>query len=120
MRSRSPLWDYQEMRLLPERNSQLRRPLIMTDAINALVHTLIPTREAQACSQQPMPDLYRTFDAGKGWQKLPYNAAFDPRTTCISTSLKTPLIIWAGTAASGVLVTRDGGKTWSQGRGHSN
>ncbi|MGI9165646.1 MAG: YCF48-related protein [Pyrinomonadaceae bacterium] len=89
-------------------------PLILTDAINALVHTIDPDSGIPGMLVATNAGLYRTFDAAKGWQKLPYNGAFDPRTTCISTSLQTPLVIWAGTAASGVLVTRDGGKNWSK------
>lgn len=88
--------------------------LILTDAINDLVHTIDPDSGIPGMLAATNAGLYRTFDAGKGWQKLPYNGAFDPRTTCISTNLKTPLVIWAGTAASGVLVTRDGGRNWSQ------
>ena len=88
--------------------------LILTDSINALVHTIDPESGTPGMLAATNGGLYRTFDAGKGWQKLAYNGSFDPRTTCISTSLKNPLIIWVGTAASGALVTRDGGRSWSQ------
>jgi len=54
------------------------------------------------------------MDPTKGWQKLSFGSVLDPRTTCISTSLKHPETIWVGTAASGVLVTRDGGASWRQ------
>ena len=58
--------------------------------------------------------LYRTLDPLKGWQRLPYGSSFDPRTTCIATIPQHPEQIWAGTAASGVLVSRDGGQSWRQ------
>jgi photosystem II stability/assembly factor-like uncharacterized protein len=61
--------------------------------------------------------LYRTSDPLKGWQRLPYSDGFDPRSTCIATNPQHPEVIWVGTAASGVLVSRDGGQTWKQSAG---
>jgi photosystem II stability/assembly factor-like uncharacterized protein len=58
--------------------------------------------------------LYRSFDATRGWQRLPYGPGLDPRTTCISTNSQQPQTIWVGTAGSGVLVSRDSGKSWEQ------
>jgi photosystem II stability/assembly factor-like uncharacterized protein len=69
-------------------------------------------------SQQPLflaatnLGLFRSLDPTQGWQKLSYGSGFDARTTCISTDAQNPQTIWVGTAASGVLVSRDGGKTW--------
>ncbi len=88
--------------------------LILTDAINGLVHTTDPETMRPGILAATNAGLYRSFDPTKGWQKLPYNGALDPRTTCVSTNLRFPEVIWAGTAASGVLVTRDGGNTWRQ------
>jgi photosystem II stability/assembly factor-like uncharacterized protein len=93
---------------------QAAASLIITDAINALVHTIDASSGKPSFLAATNVGLYRTQDPTKGWQKLPYNSSVDPRTTSISTSLKRPEVIWAGTAASGVIVSRDGGRTWRQ------
>jgi photosystem II stability/assembly factor-like uncharacterized protein len=88
--------------------------LILTDAINALVHTIDGDSGKPSFLAATNAGLYRSLDPTKGWQKLPYNGGLDPRTTCISTSTGQPDVIWAGTAAAGVLVSRDAGSTWRQ------
>lgn len=88
--------------------------LILTDAINALVHTVDATSGRPAMLAATNAGLYRTLDPLKGWERLPYTSSFDPRTTCIATSPQHPEVIWVGTAASGVLVSRDGGQSWRQ------
>jgi photosystem II stability/assembly factor-like uncharacterized protein len=86
--------------------------IVLSDAVNALAQTVDPV------SQQPLflaatnLGLFRSLDPTQGWQKLSYGSGFDARTTCISTDAQNPETIWVGTAASGVLVSRDGGKTW--------
>ncbi|MCM3873297.1 MAG: YCF48-related protein [Pyrinomonadaceae bacterium] len=93
---------------------QAAASLIITDSINALVHTIDPASGKPGFLAATNVGLYRSQDPTKGWQKLPYGPSIDPRTTSISTSLKQPEVIWAGTAASGVIVSRDGGQTWKQ------
>ena len=93
---------------------QAAASLIITDAINALVHTIDVSSGKPSFLAATNVGLYRSQDPTKGWQKLPYGSSIDPRTTSISTSLKQPEVIWAGTAASGVIVSRDGGQTWRQ------
>lgn len=88
--------------------------VIITDGINALVHTVDSTTGQPAMLAATNAGLYRTTDPLKGWQRLPFNASFDPRSTCIATSPQHPEVIWVGTAASGVVVSRDGGETWQQ------
>ncbi|HET6891377.1 MAG TPA: peptidoglycan-binding protein [Pyrinomonadaceae bacterium] len=88
--------------------------LIITDAINALIHTVDEESGKPGFLAATNAGLYRSLDPTKGWQKLPYNGEFDARTTCISNSEDDPKVIWVGTAASGVLVSRDGGQTWRQ------
>ncbi len=88
--------------------------LILTDAVNALMHITDSETNRPGILAATNTGLYRSFDPTKGWHKLPYNGSFDPRTTCISTNLRSPEVIWAGTAASGVLVSRDGGTSWRQ------
>lgn len=58
--------------------------------------------------------LYRSYDVAKGWEKVPFGSAFDPSVFAIHSSPNQPGTIWVGTEKSGVLVTRDGGKTWEQ------
>jgi len=90
-----------------------RSDLILADAVNALVHTVDPETQQPAILAATNAGLYRTVDPTKGWQKLSYGS-FDPRTTCISTSERQPETIWVGTPSSGVLISRDSGKTWRQ------
>jgi photosystem II stability/assembly factor-like uncharacterized protein len=58
--------------------------------------------------------LYRTYDIEKGWEKLPYPTDIAPNTMYATTSLQTPTTIWAGTATSGLIVSRDAGATWQR------
>jgi photosystem II stability/assembly factor-like uncharacterized protein len=88
-----------------------RSNLILADAVNALVHTIDVETQQPGYLAATSTGLYRSLDPNKGWQKLSYGD-FDPRTTCISTNLKTPETIFVGTPNSGVLVSRDSGKTW--------
>jgi photosystem II stability/assembly factor-like uncharacterized protein len=97
-----------------EAEEQAAASLIITDSINALTHTIDASSGKPGFLAATNAGMYRSFDPSKGWQKLPYGSAIDPRTTSISTSLKRPEVIWAGTAAEGVIVTRDGGETWNQ------
>jgi photosystem II stability/assembly factor-like uncharacterized protein len=87
--------------------------LILPDAVYALVHTVDPDTQEPAILAATNTGLYRSVDPSKGWLKLAYGN-FDPRTTCISTVAKQPEIIWVGTPNTGVLVSRDSGKTWRQ------
>lgn len=91
--------------------------IIITDAINALVHTVDAETGRPAMLAATNVGLYRTLDPLQGWQRLPYDSAIDPRSTCIATSPQHPELIWVGTAASGVIVSRDGGQTWQQVKG---
>src|SRR5690349_10471973 len=87
--------------------------LILPDAVYALVHTVDPNTQEPAILAATNTGLYRSVDPTKGWLKLSYGS-FDPRTTCVSTVAKQPETIWVGTPNSGVLVSRDSGKTWRQ------
>jgi photosystem II stability/assembly factor-like uncharacterized protein len=90
-----------------------RSNLILADAVNALVHTYDVETQQPGYLAATNTGLYRSLDPNKGWQRLSYGD-FDPRTTCISTNLKEPETIWVGTPSSGILVSRDSGKTWRQ------
>jgi photosystem II stability/assembly factor-like uncharacterized protein len=56
--------------------------------------------------------LYRTYDIDKGWEKLPFGQGLNENIFAIHVAAERPDTIWAGTATSGVVVSRDGGKTW--------
>ena len=88
--------------------------VILADAVNALAHTVDSETGKPGYLAATNTGLYRSFDPAKGWQKLPFGAGLDPRASCISTNLEEPETIWVGTPGSGVLVTKDGGKTWRQ------
>jgi photosystem II stability/assembly factor-like uncharacterized protein len=58
--------------------------------------------------------LYRTYDISKGWDKLPLGDGINENIFVLSTDPKQPGTIWAGTATSGVIVSRDNGATWTK------
>lgn len=61
--------------------------------------------------------LYRSYDLTKGWEKLPLGAGINENVFAVHVSPQRPQTIWVGTATSGVLVSRDGGKTWAKAGG---
>src|SRR6185436_17344400 len=71
--------------------------LILADAVNALVHTVDSETQKPGFLAATNTGLFRSFDVGKGWQRLSYGPNQDPRTTCLSTNLREPNTIWAGT-----------------------
>ncbi len=92
-------------------------PVFLTDTINALAYDYNEQEEKVGILAATNAGLFRTDDLTKGWERVPYGTGFDFRTLCISTSIEKPSTIFVGTATSGVLVTRDGGQTWTQVRG---
>lgn len=93
-------------------DSAERSDLILADAVGALVHTVDSDTQRPGFLAGTSSGLYRSFDPSKGWQKLSFGPGTDPRTVCISTNLRQPDTIWVGTPSSGVLVSKDAGKTW--------
>jgi photosystem II stability/assembly factor-like uncharacterized protein len=64
--------------------------------------------------------LYRTYDLEKGWEKLPFGDGISENVFVIYVSPLMPGVIWVGTDRSGVLVSRDDGKTWKKVEGVPN
>ncbi len=91
--------------------------VVLADTVNVLAQTIDIETRRPVFLAATNSGLFRSFDPTIGWQKFSYGAGIDPRTTCISADEMTPETIWAGTAASGLLVTRDGGKTWQRSSG---
>ncbi len=95
-------------------STKLPSPAIfLTDIVNALA----PTWDEQGkpgIMAATNAGLYRTFDPSQGWEKLNYGGSLDQRTTTVSTTLQNQSTIYVGTATSGVLVSRDAGRTWRQ------
>jgi photosystem II stability/assembly factor-like uncharacterized protein len=58
--------------------------------------------------------IYRTYDLAKGWEKISFGAGINESVFAITISDKQPETIWVGTALSGVIVSRDNGKTWQK------
>lgn len=58
--------------------------------------------------------IYRSTDLARGWEKLPIPAGLNTNIFAIHVSAARPDTIFAGTATSGVLVSRDNGKTWAK------
>ncbi len=87
---------------------------VLTSAVNALAGFVEPEGRRSGILAATNAGLYRTFDVEQGWDRLFYGPNLDYRTTFVSTSAQNPKTIWAGTATSGLLVSRDGGQTWTQ------
>ena len=58
--------------------------------------------------------LYRSLDLTKGWEKLSFAPGMDENVFAIHFTSIRPDTIWVGTARSGVIASRDGGKTWER------
>jgi photosystem II stability/assembly factor-like uncharacterized protein len=86
--------------------------VVLSDAVNALAQTVDVDSQRPLLLAATNLGLYRSFDPTKGWQKLPYGSNFDPRTSCIAADAQHPETIFVGTAASGLLVSHDAGKSW--------
>ena len=86
----------------------------ISDAVNALVQTIDVETQSPVLLAATNVGLYRSLDPVLGWQKLSYAANFDTRTSCVWADPRQPETILVGTAASGVLISHDGGKTWQQ------
>jgi len=87
-------------------------------ALTIRVHSIIPTHDERDGKPGMIAatdnGLYRTYDITKGWERLPYLENFDPKTFCVSIHGLTPSTIWAGTATTGLVVSRDSGATWQK------
>jgi photosystem II stability/assembly factor-like uncharacterized protein len=88
--------------------------IVLNDAVNALVQTVDQETQRPMLLAATNLGLYRSLDPTKGWQKLPYGANYDPRTSCIAVDPQRSDSILVGTASSGVLLSRDGGKSWQR------
>lgn len=58
--------------------------------------------------------IYRTYDLAKGWEKINFGDGINQSVFAITASAQQPETIWAGTATSGIVVSRDDGKTWAK------
>jgi photosystem II stability/assembly factor-like uncharacterized protein len=88
--------------------------VVLADAVNALVQTADVDTQRPVFLAATNLGLYRSLDPTRGWQKIPYGSNADPRTSCIAADAAHPETIFVGTASSGVLVSRDGGKSWQR------
>jgi photosystem II stability/assembly factor-like uncharacterized protein len=92
-------------------------PRFLTDTINQLIYTGDERDGQPGMFAATNTGLYRSYDLSKGWERVPFGAGFDSRTLCVTASPQEPETIFVGTTNSGVLISRDNGKTWQQARG---
>ncbi|HEX8500692.1 MAG TPA: peptidoglycan-binding protein [Pyrinomonadaceae bacterium] len=92
-------------------------PVFLTDTINALAFTGDERNGVPGMFAATNAGLFRSYNLEKGWEVVPYGPRLDVRTLCVASSPQEPETIFVGTSNSGVLVSRDGGKTWEQARG---
>ncbi len=58
--------------------------------------------------------LFRSFEIEKGWEKMDFGPGIDTQVTAVFVHPDQAERIWVGTARSGVIVSKDGGKTWAR------
>ncbi|HEX8282595.1 MAG TPA: YCF48-related protein [Pyrinomonadaceae bacterium] len=92
-------------------------PRFLTDTINQLVYTADERDGRPGMLAATNAGLYRSYDLDKGWERISFGPSFDVRTLCISANPQEPETMFVGTSNSGVLVSRDNGKSWEQVRG---
>ena len=92
-------------------------PVFLVDTINALAYTADERDGRVGMLAATNAGLFRTYDPVKGWEVIPYGPRMDVRTLCVSVTPQEPETLFVGTSNSGVLVSRDNGKTWEQVRG---
>jgi len=85
----------------------------LADPVNAMV-SFIDGTGRMGIFAATNTGLYRSLDPTQGWDRVNYGRGFDVRTNAISVSDQNSRLIFVGTAASGVLVSRDAGETWQQ------
>jgi photosystem II stability/assembly factor-like uncharacterized protein len=61
--------------------------------------------------------VFRSADPAKGWEKLPFGGGTNENIYALHIAAGRPDTIWAGTSTAGVIVSRDGGKTWAKAGG---
>jgi photosystem II stability/assembly factor-like uncharacterized protein len=83
----------------------------LTEQINLLVHTEDGKNGIIAGTDS---GLYRTYDINAGWEKIYFGDNLTTKVFSIYTSPAQPGIIWAGTATSGLMLSRDDGETWQK------
>jgi photosystem II stability/assembly factor-like uncharacterized protein len=92
-------------------------PRFLTDTVNQLVYTGDERNGQRGMFAATNAGLFRSYDLTKGWERVPYGGGFDTRTLCVSAGEQDASNIFVGTSNSGVLASRDAGKTWEQLRG---
>lgn len=58
--------------------------------------------------------LYRSYDPGKGWEKLSLGFGVDANIQAIYVNPAAPQRIVVGTASSGLIISEDAGRTWTR------
>lgn len=83
----------------------------LTEKVKVLAHTEDGKNGIFAGTDK---GLYRSYDLAKGWEKIPFGEGFNENVFAIYSTPQAPETIWVGTALSGVIVSRDNGKTWDK------
>ncbi|MBV9241148.1 MAG: hypothetical protein JO314_03985 [Acidobacteria bacterium] len=112
------------------RRTTARKPVSKTAAVKAVtaatppVPALIPAITDQVQVIEVLPNggllagtargLYKTTDPAKGWEKLSLGAGINDSIFAIHVSPQRSDTFWVGTATSGVVVSRDGGRSWTK------
>ncbi|MEJ7618864.1 MAG: YCF48-related protein [Pyrinomonadaceae bacterium] len=92
----------------------LNAPIALTETINDIQHTYDDKDGQPGLFAATAAGLYRSYDPHKGWEKINFGDGYDARMLSVAAAPQDPKTIWAGTASSGLLVSRDRGESWQQ------
>lgn len=113
---KAPVKKVKKTAAVTPRNSPAPAPAALISAITSKVQVIeiLPNGGLLAGTDK---GVFRAIDSTKGWEKLYFGAGLSENIFAIHVSPQRPETIWAGTATSGVLVSRDSGKTWAKTNG---
>lgn len=96
-------------------NSAVLKPFVKISTLTGKVNSLISTADGKnGMWAATDTGLLRTYNISTGWEQIPFPENLNAQVLTISVSPSNPQAIWAGTAKSGVLFSRDGGTTWER------
>lgn len=88
---------------------------VIVPALAEKINLLVPAEDGKnGMYAATNSGLFRTHDAAKGWEKLPFGEGISEQVFAVNISASDPNTIWAGTGTSGVIVSRDSGATWQK------
>jgi len=112
------------VRKAPAKKGVKKTAAVTPKPVDVPVSGLVPTLTQKVKVIESLPGggliagtdagLFRSTDPTKGWERMPIGMGVNDNIFAVHVSPHVPDTIWIGTATSGVLVSRDAGKTWEK------